>query len=389
MLKIWDTGRDIDLIKYGLEIDGERLLNPDIMVLKDDETFSEEALYTVSIHELTLVDRLSSLPLHEILPIDNSIELDFNIDHLFSNAPFSLSAIFTLTRAVDKNFYSYISVRPLLDDWKKPWSVIEFRTELKEIAGDKVTLSKNNEYVFFPSFSFRSSALSPLRPLESIVGDESRIVLDTIARVESSLTAKMRSNAVTAVFDFPEEIRVYCEQYLLYFVQFLKDLGVEANAEVQHSANQVLFSVTPVDGTQALEKIRKALDIYLQLPTNIGAGNYVVADSEIEVVRLNANIQHLNSQISLARAQMMAAQAAIDYKDATIEQKNMTIRVLEGEVFALSMRSPDQEQGDKDTEDLLGGAVSLKPYEAKGVDVNLPFIFRKLRKYFKEKDNGE
>jgi hypothetical protein len=33
-------------------------------------------------------------------------------------------------------------------------------------------------------------------------------------------------------FDFPEPVKVPCQQYLLYFVQFLKDVGVEATAEL-------------------------------------------------------------------------------------------------------------------------------------------------------------
>jgi hypothetical protein len=49
-------------------------------------------------------------------------------------------------------------------------------------------------------------------------------------------------------------------------------------------------------------------------------------------------------------------------------------------------RSERGQKGGKDKEDLLGGAVSIKPYEGKGFDVNLPMIFRKLREMFSRKD---
>jgi hypothetical protein len=53
-------------------------------------------------------------------------------------------------------------------------------------------------------------------------------------------------SAVTAVFEFPAPIKSACEQYLLYFAQFLRDLGIEAEAELKEEAGRVLFSVTPV-----------------------------------------------------------------------------------------------------------------------------------------------
>ena len=48
-------------------------------------------------------------------------------------------------------------------------------------------------------------------------------------------------------FEFPDAVRVPCEQYLLYFAQFLRDLGVEASSELRHEVGMVLFSVTPTD----------------------------------------------------------------------------------------------------------------------------------------------
>jgi hypothetical protein len=56
------------------------------------------------------------------------------------------------------------------------------------------------------------------------------------------------------------------EQYLLYFVQFLEDLGIHATADLQEQARGVLLTVTPQDGREALERIREALDVYLQIP---------------------------------------------------------------------------------------------------------------------------
>jgi hypothetical protein len=47
----------------------------------------------------------------------------------------------------------------------------------------------------------------------------------------SVLLATARSNSLVAHFNFPESVRVPCEQFLLYFGQFLKDVGVKATTE--------------------------------------------------------------------------------------------------------------------------------------------------------------
>jgi DNA-binding transcriptional regulator LsrR (DeoR family) len=85
--------------------------------------------------------------------------------------------------------------------------------------------------------------------------------------VEFKVKTGLNNESVQLSFDFPKEVRIACEQYLLYFGQFLSDLGVSADTAITHEAGKVLFTVTPTDRDTALEKIREALDTYLQLPS--------------------------------------------------------------------------------------------------------------------------
>lgn len=133
----------------------------------------------------------------------------------------------------------------------------------------------------------------------------------------------------------------------------------------------MLFSVTPINQDHALENIREALDAYLQLPTKIDQNSILVTYSgEIEVQRLSANITRLQSEIMLARA-------TIQMQQATIETKNISIRQLEGEIFRKAEISTE-----KNTEDFIGGAIKVKPYDAKIADIDLPLIFRYFKKKF-------
>lgn len=190
------------------------------------------------------------------------------------------------------------------------------------------------------------------------------------------LTSSSDVNSITVSFDFPLEIRTACEQYLLYFVQFLRDLGVEANTTLTHEAGQVLFTVTPDDKQQALGKIRTALEVYLHLPSS------PVSDTqqgEIAILRLNSELQNFQSKLSLARAE-------IQMKEAAIQLQQVTIAQLTGEAVFESLKDVTPKPKDKDKEELLGDIVSLVPLKGKGLEVNLPELFRKLKQLFKDKE---
>jgi hypothetical protein len=181
-------------------------------------------------------------------------------------------------------------------------------------------------------------------------------------------------NSLEVAFDFPEEVRVPCEQYLLYFGQFLADVGVKATTNIHHEAGQVLFSITPQDKETALDKIHLALGEYLNLARAPVDEASIVSIAE---QRLAANLDHLRGQLRLKNAELQLAQA-------TIETQQVAIHVLKGDVLIASIQNvttPQKKSDDKAS--FLGDTLALKPYNYKGVEVNYPEIFRKLRRLFK------
>jgi CheY-like chemotaxis protein len=187
-----------------------------------------------------------------------------------------------------------------------------------------------------------------------------------------------QDDSVAMFFDFPEEVRVPCEQYLLYFGQFLRDLGVQATSDLNHKAGRVLFTVTPTDPRTALDKVRAALGFYLSLPTS------PVSDAthdEIAVQRLEASVLRLMSDLRLGSAELQA-------KNATIEAQQLIIQtqkgLLNGEIVFNSMKDVTPRAEDK--EELLGGIVALSTFKEKGFEVNLGEIYRRLKGLFKDKE---
>jgi hypothetical protein len=160
-------------------------------------------------------------------------------------------------------------------------------------------------------------------------------------------------------------------------VQFLKDLGVEASSELKHEAGKVLFSVTPVNKDEALDKIRAALEVYLCLPS----GKLAVSGNDpIEVQRLSANILHLQGQLMLAQAMIQHKDAAIQLQQATIHQQQhlLAANVITQSVIDITPKKVE------DKEEFLGGALALTQIEKSGVIINLAEIYRRLRGLFKQ-----
>jgi hypothetical protein len=179
-----------------------------------------------------------------------------------------------------------------------------------------------------------------------------------------------RRNSVTTFLKFPPVVKTACEQYLLYFVQFLADLVVKAEAEIKESAHKVLFSVTPQDGQSALEKVRDALEVYLQLPGARDFAESAVPYPDLAVTQLQSNILHLQSQLLLAKATLQA-------QDATIESRslsNFQYRQL------LSAEKATQ------SEALIGDTVHVTRIEGKGFRVDLPLILKRLKRVLGVRD---
>jgi hypothetical protein len=111
---------------------------------------------------------------------------------------------------------------------------------------------------------------SPVRDLTigDIYHSTAREGAEAIEQALVNLDQRHRSESLITTFDFPAPYRSACEQYLMYFAQFLRDLGMEANVEVREDAHRSLFSVTPLDQTIALANVRDALDAFLTLPTS-------------------------------------------------------------------------------------------------------------------------
>lgn len=196
----------------------------------------------------------------------------------------------------------------------------------------------------------------------------------------AQLIAAQHADSLVETYHFPPAIATACEQYLLYFVQFLADLGIEVQAEVQHQAAEVLFRVTPAEGREALERVREALDAYLSLPTDPSFAVVAAQEQDLAVKQLEYNVHQLKGQLMLAQMYLEAKDARIE----ALELTNYRLRQLAGgEVQAIgrSGAAPASAAGD-DTEAIIEGIVSVKDVEKGGLVVHTAEIVRRLKRRF-------
>lgn len=185
-------------------------------------------------------------------------------------------------------------------------------------------------------------------------------------------------NTLTLRFDFPEEVRTQCEQYLLHFRRFLLSLGVQVRTEITETKDgEVCFSVTLVNQKIELDKIRKVLEVYIVLPEIPEL--YVSSTSDAELDRQNREhqrqVEHLQSQLRYEREINESKTQRIRSLEASVDRYPETI---DGSVLRKSYQAePEPEQTDK--VDIVWGLVTVEPTELPlNVKIQTPKILRNL-----------
>lgn len=372
------------------DVPERQIYNPYRVFIDDVELSTDEAYVSYPsgsadrTFEVSIYDEFSSQVLgHRFSNLSNQIR-KLSIFRPQSLMAPDIYAHIVVIRVDDERYRVDLRCTPNGSVWKHLWSIKEYVEEFRQVVERnkalEISWSEEEELIpIVPSFTLHLPAVEDATlTIEEVTSSHLGTVNQLHESVEASLVAKLRGDSVVMQFDFPEEVKVPCEQYLLYFVQFLKDLGVEARAELQHEAGQVLFAVTPADKDEALDKIRLALETYLRLSASPITESSI--NNEIAVQRLTGEIQALQSRLTLARAEIQYKDKAIDAMQFVIDRQR-----LSGDVMVESLKNVTPKPPDKDKEAVLGGIVEITKYEGKGVNVNFAELFRRFREYLAKK----
>ncbi|QRQ99492.1 hypothetical protein [Dyadobacter sandarakinus] len=265
-------------------------------------------------------------------------------------------------------------------NWNKPYSIAEMAEEISLIiTSDNNPMYKYFEYddeIITNGFGFVLGYINEDSTIFELETEIQEYIENLIDRAISSISNRLYPDVLLTSFIFPEPIKTSCKQYLVYFAQFLADLGVDASTEIKEDAHGTLFKIIPKDKDASLEQIRDALSIYLNAPT---ADNLVLIQKEtnydISVMQWQANILHLQSHLLITNS-------LLQLKDATIEQLKLSNYQYENMIKARPAIENVKEGGE---EEVIKGVLSVTKYEGQGFSINLPEILRIMkRKLFRE-----
>ena len=253
----------------------------------------------------------------------------------------------------------YFSVPLDLRNWRRPWTPVEFVDTLAEVARDfadsEITVDQAaylrnvSGVISFPLLSQCCSAREVLKTRLPIVLS---VLDETSIRLASCPTATL----VSETFTFLDGISIPAQRYLLYFTQFLADLGIGATSELKQGPGTVLFAVKPLSKDAALERIREALKLYLHLPTHPDFLEASAAFKNPAVVDLRAAVMDLRVQLASVKASLNG------------------LRLSSGRRRGRARTMAELE------EPLVGRFLTVKPYEGKWYKINLPLLLRSLKR---------
>ncbi len=208
--------------------------------------------------------------------------------------------------------------------------------------------------------------------MQSYLDEYIPIIEKIISRVINKLTQP--KSGFNVEFDFPEEIKAPCEQYLMYFSQFMMDLGVKVNNEISHEGDKTILSVVPENRDEALSNIRDALTAYVSLPQENITPTFEPT-KDIAIAQLEFNVTNLKSQLQLVQSTMIAYEHTIKAQKIALD----AFQIKEQSNTLLASKEPEKKD---DIEPVFGNLFQVKKYDKNGIVIDYPELVRALKRKF-------
>ena len=406
--KIFQKGKPL-----GNEYDYELIFNGKTVASKSGDINyyknKHKERYYFNIYDRNLYNKISDYPIKSIIRPD--------IDYIYMTFDWYLADQFKFLYLTSVQFMpkedtgiedNLITFKFYIDifNWKNVWSAKE---HVDAFIGYIKEHQLNDIYdldFFKPISDFEADSTNPGKtwftvdllgyphyelPLKNIVNECLNAFVEANNRVLEKYQLSLTNHSLTECFNFPLEVKTACEQYLLYFAEFLNDIaGIEVNTSLNPDSDgeSTIFSIQPKNKDEALETINQYLKAYLRFPGNELINNIQVAsDLSLQAQSLKIQVDNLKNQLDIANLKRQMIGAVIELKDQTIQDKNSEISRLgqqlqENQITIRVMAESLQNKEDEE-ESILGDALRVKDYEAPGgLIVGTPEIVRKIKHFF-------
>jgi hypothetical protein len=352
-LQIIESKNSSPLENHSLLIDG----------VQDESTQIMTDVNTYQLHtsNLKLIENLRTWSIERLKESQISmIRYDLNENEYFEQ-------VIYLFISGKKDWTIELGLYPKMRNWDKFYNLRDYVHEIENLCHGDIQLDGVDELE--EGYGIRLIIDDQLVTFGSYLDT----LLTAFAKIEKEAEIKMyeklNKSTFISFFKFPTEYEVACKQYLIYFIEFLRDLGVEATSKLSTEQAKTVFMVKPIDKHLALETIKDLLSLYLGLPSINNIQTVDIVTQEVTIQKLISNIQFLHSQITL--------------NNALIQTKNATIEALELSNYQLKSILNNNENRNSDSEDIIGGIVSVEKFKKNGITIDLAEILRRIKQKLK------
>jgi disulfide oxidoreductase YuzD len=295
------------------------------------------------------VDHLEKLLQFTILELPS--DCSFSYLGFFSSAPF-INFIHLYNNEMTDEYFFELSVSINTLNWNKPFTIRQYSDLfINEINCSHVDTEFYHEDDASIKVSYRIKKDEYTRPLIEISNELLSCISKAHIYTETRLLNQNTSEALTKIFDFPSGYENICSQYLMWFGEFLKNLGIEADVHTEPRNGQTALIITPSVESELFGEIEKLFYQYLQFP-------YV----EVIPKQNEMSIQYQHTLLAV-KQQVQFLEMQIESKDAIRQNNNATIISLNTTID--TQKDKIQSQADKLT--LINALVENDKW------VNVPF----------------
>lgn len=205
------------------------------------------------------------------------------------------------------------------DTWVNPYNIKDYIQELtNEFNKNGIINEFDDNYSEGVGISYTLESISGIKEL---CETNQKIITKCVKNATERCLERTKESVLVKVFDFPEHYKTACTQYMVWFGDFLKTLGMSAEVSIENSDGKTTLLVN--SEYQFKERLEQALYTYLSLP-----------DSEICPVDTSNIESKVNYQMMVSQVQNLKTQ--IELKESIIEMKNATIEATKKELILLS-----------------------------------------------------
>ncbi|REL26937.1 hypothetical protein DXX93_10390 [Thalassotalea euphylliae] len=310
---------------------------------------------------------------------------DDDLEHLFPLSPSELPADFscdfiqnerliypTIVSLIkddkaSKSFYRlYIELDALA--WLNAYSLRTYFEALKEeFKTQHIDISMGDDGHYYVELEKCLSYSEYVLSIENSLGSLFDYVQKIFDDIDTELTNKHLQDALVKVFDFPMGYSHICSQYLMWFGEFLKNLGIDASVTTENSNNKTSLVVSPPN-KQLLQEIEQLLYQYLALP----------------YAEMLPPLNHSPEQLYAYQSAMMQVQ----HLQTQLQMKDSMLRLERSTNENLSKKIEDQadklllldslEGSHNEMYTLLNGCISVPAKQVFGKNNNIKFDLTKL-----------